>query len=135
MVCGLLGCTVGTQDDGTFGINVGLSEEQHEKVGQAIEGAAGVAGAASSLFPALLPIATLLGGGGVVWRKMKKTVTKQRAPLEMLVQSLETLKEQDAEAWAKVEDNIKKQYPSLEIKATIEETLAELKKQGNLATT
>jgi hypothetical protein len=125
---------VGQQDDGTFGINVGLSEQQHEKVAQTIEGAAGVAGAASSLLPALLPIATLLGGGGVVWRKMKKTVTTQRAPLEMLVGALEQLKEQDADAWAKVKDNIKKQYPSLEIKATIDETLAELKKQGKLAT-
>jgi hypothetical protein len=51
----------------------------------------------------------------------------------MLVATLEHIKKTDQETWDKVSAQIKDQYPDMELRATIEETLAELKKQGRLA--
>ena len=130
-----VGCSVGQKSDGSYGVTIGgMSEEQHEEIAQTIEGAGEAVGGLSSLFPALLPIATALGVGGATWRKMKGTVTKNKEPLKMLVEVLEHVKANDAEVWAKVKAEIKAQYPSLDIRGTIEEVKAELVKQGRLAT-
>lgn len=126
------GCSVVKQPDGTHAIEFGISEETHQEVADTITGAQETVGGLSQIFPALLPIATALGVGGGVWRKMKKDVTKKQKPLEMLVAVLENLKQTDQETWDKVRAQIKQQYPPLELKATIEETLAELKTQGKL---
>lgn len=120
------------QSDGTHTVAFGITEETHEQVADTISGAQEAVGGLSTLFPALAPIATALGVGGLTWNRMKKTVTKNKKPLEMLVAVLENVKQTDQATWDKVRGQIKKQYPSLELKATIEETLAELKSQGKL---
>ena len=129
-----IGCNVTRQDDGSIGFTVGVTEEQHEQVGEVLDGARDTVGGLSVLFPALAPLAAAIGVGGVTWRKMKKTVTKNKEPLKMLVEVLEHVKSNDAETWEKVRAEIKAQYPTLDIRGTIEEVKAELVRQGRLAT-
>ena len=124
----VLGCSVVEQDDGTLGFKVGMSKEGHATIQKQIDTASGFLGSLSALFPALTPIAAAAGVGGYTWKRMKKTVTKNRKPLEMLVQTLEKVKETDADAWAKVRAEIKKQYPTIDIKGTIEEIQTEMRK-------
>jgi hypothetical protein len=124
----VLGCSVVKQDDGTLGIKVGMSKEAHATIQNQIDTASGWLGALSSIFPALTPVAAAAGVGGYTWKRMKKTVTKNRKPLEMLVRSLEQVKETDTEAWEKIRVEIKKQYPTIDIKGTIEEIQTELRK-------
>jgi len=121
------GCSVVKQDDGTLGIKVGMSKEAHATIQKQIDTASGWLGALSSVFPALTPVAAAAGVGGYTWKRMKKTVTKNKKPLEMLVRSLEQVKETDADTWAKVRAEIKKQYPTIDIKGTIEEIQTEIR--------
>ena len=124
----VVGCSVVKQDDGTLGFKVGMSKEGHATIQKQIDTASGFLGMLSSIFPALTPMAAAAGVGGYTWKRMKNTVTKNRKPLEMLVRSLETVKETDSEAWETVRDQIKKQHPTIDIKGTIEEIQTEMRK-------
>ncbi len=126
----ILGCAiVDTPEGKAFVVN----PKVHKQVQGALDGASAAAGGMSTFFPALLPIATALGVGGGVWRKMKKTVTKNRKPLEMLIRTLEHVKETDADTWAKIRTEIKKQHPTLDIKGMIEEIQIELENGKGMA--
>jgi hypothetical protein len=111
-----------------------MDEKSHEDIQNKIDGATGVLGGLSALFPALTPIAAAAGVGGYTWKRMKGTVTKYKKPSELLVQTLEHIKQNDAATWAKIKAEIQAQHPAVDFKGQIDQIKAELAKQHKLAT-
>lgn len=125
-------CTIIKQADGGF--KVGVTPETHQTISDAGDAATTTLGLLSAFFPALLPIAAAAGVGTATWKKMKKTVTKYKGPLEMYVKTLEYIKQNDEETWAKIKEEIKSYNPTAFAKNTIEELKEELDRQGSLVT-
>ncbi len=119
-------CQSYAKEDGTTGWKVGVSESTHETIANAGDTATDILGALSMIFPALGVAATAAGTGTLVWRRMKKDVTKYRDPIEMYVKVLEHIKVTDQETWEKVKASIKLQYPTIDIEATVREIKFEL---------
>ncbi len=133
-VCALITTSCQTYDkpDGSTGYRIGVSESTHEVIASAGDTATGVLGALSMLFPALGAVATAAGTGTLVWRRMKKDVTKYRNPIEMYVKVLEHIKVTDQETWNKVKASIKSQYPTIDIETTVREIKSELNRLKEL---
>ncbi len=125
-------CQSYAKTDGTTGVRLAISDSTHEAIATAGDTATGVLGALSALFPALGAIATAAGTGTLVWRRMKKDVTKYRSPMEMYVKVLEHIKVTDQETWDKVKAEIKLQYPTIDIEATVREIKSELNRLKEL---
>ena len=125
-------CQPYAKSDGTTGFRLGISEETHETIASVGDTTMGVLGILSAFFPALGAIATAAGTGTLVWRRMKKDVTKYRDPIEMYVKVLEHIKVTDQETWNKVKASIKSQYPTINIESTIREIKSELNRLKEL---
>jgi len=124
-------CTIVKQADGGF--KVGVTPETHQTIGGMGDATTKTLGLLSAFFPALIPIAAAAGVGTVTWKKMRKTVTKYKGPLEMYVELLEYIKQNDKKTWETIKLNIKESNPTTLTKNTIEELKEELDGQGRLS--
>lgn len=132
----LVGCvSLEKQEDGSLGIKLGIGEKTHETIGKVGDSATGILGVLSSFFPALLPVAGAIGVGTVGWKKMKKTVTKYRSPMEMYVKVFENIKKTDKATWNKVKAHIKAEHPTVDVEKSVSEIKAELIRLKQLSTT
>lgn len=130
-----MGCAVYEKEDGSMGFRVGISEKTHETIGKVGDSATGILGMLSAFIPALAPIAVGAGVGTGVWKKMKKTVTKYRDPMEMYVRVLEGIKTTDQATWDKVKAQIKAEHPTVDVEKTIKDLKAELVRLNKLPQT
>ena len=85
------------------------------KVETGAEAAIGIGTVASTFYPVLLPIVTLLSGALVAWRKMKPKLTEAQSEAEMhhsatraVVGVLEKFKDDNPDEWAKLEERFVK---------------------------
>jgi len=101
-----------------------------EKIEKGAEGASDILGILSGFIPALAPVAAAAGTGAVVFKKMKKDVTKYKTPLEHTVATLETIKDEAPETWIYIKERIKERHPSVDVEQTIDQVITALKKQG-----
>ena len=127
-----VGCQAVQDDDGTTSYKFGLSPEMHDTMAKGGDQVTGTLSMLSAFLPALAPFATAAGTGTLVWRRMKKDVTKFQDPMTMYVKALEHLKQTDQATWNKVKAEIKGQYPSANIEGTVKELKAELHRLGQL---
>ena len=130
------GCALVEKDDGSKGLILGLTAQQHKDIGNAGDAATSILGLLSSFYAPLGAAAVAVGGGTAIWKgkKMKKAVVKNREPLKVLVKALEAIKQDGMhqDTWAKVRAHIEKQYPSMDVEATIREIKAEMAAAGEL---
>ena len=117
-------CTIVKETGG--GYRVGVTPETHQTISDAGDAATSTLGLLSAFFPALIPIAAAAGVGTVTWKKMKKTVTKNREPLKMLVKVLERIKNLNPEVWGEIKAGIVSENPDVFLRNTIEELKEEL---------
>lgn len=128
----MLACTTScvSYEDADGRTRIGLSAPWSERIEKGTEGAADILGILSAFIPALVPVAAAAGTGAVVFKKMKKDVTKYKTPLEHTVATLETIKEEAPETWAYVKGKIKERHPSIDVEQTIDQVITALKNQG-----
>lgn len=126
----LAGTSCVTYEDADGGKHFRLSAPWAEKIEKGAEGATDILGILSAFIPALIPVAAAAGTGTVVFKKMKKDVTKYKTPLEHTVATLETIKDEAPETWEYVKGKIKERHPTIDVEKTIEEVIEALKNQG-----
>ena len=125
------GCQAYMQEDGTVAYRIPKSI--HKPIQDAGDAATGILGILSMFMPALVPVATAVGAGTVVWKKMGTKVTKFQDPLTMLITVLESIKETDQATWSIVKAQIKEQHPTVNVDGTILEIKTELMKLKTLS--
>lgn len=127
----MLACTsCVSYEDADGRTRIGLSAPWANKIEKGAEGVTDILGILSAFIPVLTPVAAAAATGTVVFKKMKKDVTKYKTPLEHTVATLETIKVEAPETWEYVKGKIKEQHPTIDVEQTIEEVIEALKNQG-----